>query len=258
MTSNGPIELEARRDALNAVLESKEFSRSPALARLLKYLCEKTFEGKIHEIKEFSIATELYGRQQDFADKRDSVVRVEVSRLRKRLLHLYEEEGVGHPVRILIRAGTYQPEFERAASDPPVPLAVPMPMPSLVLQPIAKPLFARYALFSGLGLLLLLGVGFIVFPRAVPGKQPAAVSLQPAPVRAIGDTQQPVRILAGSSTERSVDRFGAEWLGDRYFNGGDQNRWEIAGKEMGVPNRAIRGAPDQLMFRTFRFGAFSY
>src|SRR3954470_6364031 len=60
MTSNTQILPEERRAALNAVLESKEFSRAPALAKLLTYVCEKTFEGRVHEIKEFSIATEVY------------------------------------------------------------------------------------------------------------------------------------------------------------------------------------------------------
>jgi hypothetical protein len=59
------------------------FSRAAALAKLLKYLCEKSFEGRVHEIKEFSIATEVYGRSESFGEKRDSVVRVEMSRLRK-------------------------------------------------------------------------------------------------------------------------------------------------------------------------------
>ncbi len=67
-----------------------------------------------------------------------------------------------------------------------------------------------------------------------------------------------MRILAGSSTERSVDRFGVEWLSDRYFVGGEQNHWQFGGKEMGVPVRTIRWAPDQLYFRSFRFGNFSY
>ena len=79
MPSNTEIRSDERRAALNAVLESKEFSRAPALAKLVKYLCEKTFEGRVHELKEFSIATEVYGRSETFGEKRDSVVRVEVS-----------------------------------------------------------------------------------------------------------------------------------------------------------------------------------
>src|SRR3954451_22965885 len=112
MKTTGEILLEDRKAALSAVLESKEFARAPALVKLLKYLCEKSFEGRVHEIKEFSIATEVYGRSESFGERRDSVVRVEVSRLRKRLRNYYEDKGAHHALRIVIPAGTYQPEFE--------------------------------------------------------------------------------------------------------------------------------------------------
>ena len=84
------------------------------------------------------------------------------------------------------------------------------------------------------------------------------MSAGPGAAPAAGGARRPVRILAGSSTERSVDRFGVEWLSDRYYVGGEQNHWQFGGKEMGVPVRTIRWAPDQLYFRSFRFGTFSY
>lgn len=46
-----------------ALMHGSMVSRAPALAKLLIYLCEKTFDGKVHEIREFSIATEVYGRR---------------------------------------------------------------------------------------------------------------------------------------------------------------------------------------------------
>ena len=110
MTSKIDVNFSEKQSELSAVLESREFQRSPALARLLKYLCEKTFQGKIHEIKEFSIATEVFGKDQNFGDRRDSLVRVEVSRLRRRLQHYYETEGADHGLRIMIRAGAYRPD----------------------------------------------------------------------------------------------------------------------------------------------------
>src|SRR3954467_2689020 len=121
MTSNLQTQLEERRTALNTVLQSKEFSRAPALAKLLKYLCEKTFQGRENEIKEFSIATEVYGRSETFGERRDSVVRVEVSRLRKRLVNYYAEEGLEQPLRIVIPAGTYAPEFDPLTRAAPAP-----------------------------------------------------------------------------------------------------------------------------------------
>src|SRR5881227_2240502 len=130
MKTTGDSLLEDRKAALSAVLESKEFSRAPALAKLLKYLCEKTFEGRVHEIKEFSIATEVYGRSENFGEKRDSVVRVEMSRLRKRLVNYYAEEGLQQPLRIVIPAGTYAPEFEPQAIGVTMPADLPPAPPS--------------------------------------------------------------------------------------------------------------------------------
>jgi hypothetical protein len=242
MTSKSDILLEDRRAALTAVLESKEFSRAPALAKLLKYLCEKTFDGRVYEIKEFSIATEVYGRTEDFGEKRDSVVRVEVSRLRKRLLKYYAGEGADQPLRIVIPAGTYQPEFEPQTLSA-APPAVPSATPKLPWKYAA--LIAASLLLTAVALMM------VIRNRPVP----PAPTVRTAPAIAPG---APVRILAGSSTEKSVDRFGVEWSGDRYFVGGEQNHWQFGGKEMGVPVRMIRWAPDQLYFRSFRFGNFTY
>jgi hypothetical protein len=75
------------RSELEAVLSSREFVRSPSLAKLLRYLCEKSFSGRIQEIKEFSIATEVFGRDRNISEKGDTVVRVEVHRLRKIIKH---------------------------------------------------------------------------------------------------------------------------------------------------------------------------
>ncbi|MFN7938637.1 MAG: malectin domain-containing carbohydrate-binding protein [Bryobacteraceae bacterium] len=249
MTSNQEALLEERRASLHAVLVSREFSRSPALAKLLRYLCEKTFEGRVHEIKEFSIATEVYGRGETFGEKRDSVVRVEVSRLRKRLLNYYSSEGAQQSLRIVIPPGTYQPEF------------VPFPIPdALPIEPQAEALPRTPRLWIAVSACGMLVLGLAVFyfgyrakPVAPPTPRNAAANYAPPAV-----SPNPIRILAGSSTQRSVDRFGAEWLSDRYFVGGEQNHWQFGGKEMGVPVRTIRWAPDQLYFRSFRFGTFSY
>jgi hypothetical protein len=253
MPSKPEILLEERRAALNAVLESKEFSRAPALAKLLKYLCEKTFEGRVHEIKEFSIATEVYGRNENFGERRDSVVRVEVSRLRRRLRDYYAGEGAHHSLRIVIPAGTYQPEFEPQTLPSTEPPAIPpSPLPRPWWKQAVTIWVAAGVLLTLAGLAILMrGRPVAVTPTAVP-RTAQTNSTPPATV------QTPIRILAGSSTEKSVDRFGVEWMRDRYFTGGEQNHWQFGGKEMGVPVRTIRWAPDQLYFRSFRFGNFSY
>lgn len=247
--------LEERKAALDAVLKSKEFARAPALAKLLRYLCEKAFEGRAHEIKEFSIATEVYGRSETFGETRDSVVRVEVSRLRKRLRNFYAEEGAGQAIHIVIPAGTYQPEFEPHTTTTVVPL------PPVESPPAApKDQRSRWPIWVGACLLIAIAGGLLYFRTTPqPAQQPALARTIPRPQNAVASgVARPVRILAGSSTEKSVDRFGVEWGADRFFVGGEQNRWEFGGKEMGVPVRNVRFAPDQLYFRSFRHGSFSY
>jgi hypothetical protein len=266
MTSNFDIDLMDRYSELNAVLQSKEFSRSPALARLLKYLCEKAFQGKTHEIKEFSIATEVYGKDQSFGEKRDSLVRVEVSRLRRRLQRYYETEGAAHAIRIVIKAGAYRPEFERItdSADPGEPEVSANPElaekqeASPADRVIPRPRWAAYAAIAASALIVVAvvaGRSRVVEKSIAPSaKRPEVPAVAPM---AAGGTSA-IRILAGSPTERSVDRFGVEWLGDRYFIGGEQNKWGFGGQERLAPRAVVRGAPDQMQFRSFRYGAFSY
>jgi hypothetical protein len=77
------ISWEEERAELQAVLRSPLFSRTPTLTHLLSYLCEKTFAGEIDQIKEYSVAIDVFDRQESFDQDTDSIVRVQANRLRK-------------------------------------------------------------------------------------------------------------------------------------------------------------------------------
>src|SRR5579863_1451827 len=94
---------------LQSVLSSGIFNRAPNLAHVLTYVCEKYFEGEAEQIKEYNIAVEALGRPAVFDQKRDSIVRVEAHRLRRRLREYYEAEGADHSIRIDIPPGQYAP-----------------------------------------------------------------------------------------------------------------------------------------------------
>jgi hypothetical protein len=66
------------RAALEAVLTSGTFIGRVRLANLLQYICKKYFEGTTDAIKEYSIATDVFGRSPSFDQATDSIVRVEV------------------------------------------------------------------------------------------------------------------------------------------------------------------------------------
>src|SRR6204780_1551274 len=99
------------RAALYAVLTSGIFENKPRLANLLKYICERHFDGDTGTIKEYSIATDVFGRGQSFDQATDSIVRVEAFRLRKKLREFYEGEGGDQLIEIVVATGHYRPEF---------------------------------------------------------------------------------------------------------------------------------------------------
>ena len=102
---------EAERRELDWLLTSGVLGRSGNLARVLKFICEERFAGRAHQIKEYTIATEALGRRPDFDPNSDTIVRVTVHSLRKRLLEVYQNEGAGRPMRLVVPPGHYDPCF---------------------------------------------------------------------------------------------------------------------------------------------------
>src|SRR6478672_11479594 len=117
------------RHELDSILASGILSRAPNLAQVLTYVCAKYFEGAAEQIKEYNIAVEALGRPADFDQKRDSIVRVEAHRLRKRLREYYEADGADHAIRLEIPPGQYAPMFTASS-----PLAPSLSAETLVVQ----------------------------------------------------------------------------------------------------------------------------
>src|SRR5215471_3850173 len=99
------------RHELDTVLASGIFNRAPNLELLLKYVCAEYFEGSAAQIKEYNIAVEALGRPANFDQKRDSIVRVQAHRLRKRLNEYYETDGASNAIHIHIPPGQYATHF---------------------------------------------------------------------------------------------------------------------------------------------------
>jgi hypothetical protein len=119
--------------ALEKVLRSKVFSRADAIRQILKFVVETAIKGDADRIKEYSIATEGLGRRPDFDPKADSIVRIQMQRLRKRLEEYYSDEGAGDPLRIVVPAGHYVPVFHAfPKARPPLQSQelIPEPQPS--------------------------------------------------------------------------------------------------------------------------------
>jgi hypothetical protein len=101
----------AEREELDWLLTSGVLGRSGNLTRVLTYICEEHFQGRADQIKEYTIATEGLGRRSDFDPQTDTIVRVIIHSLRKRLREVYESKGAHRPLRLIISSGSYAPSF---------------------------------------------------------------------------------------------------------------------------------------------------
>lgn len=96
----------------NRILASRHFHGSERLAQFLRYILQQTLEGRSEEIKEYVIGVTVYRKGHDFDPRIDSTVRVEASRLRRKLASYYEHEGKGDVIIITVPKGGYIPSVE--------------------------------------------------------------------------------------------------------------------------------------------------
>ncbi|HEX8955418.1 MAG TPA: hypothetical protein VF798_04055, partial [Burkholderiaceae bacterium] len=86
----------------------------PRMRRLLRTLVEKTLYCAGRDINEFTIGVEVFGRDEStYCTGEDSLVRVQVGRLRERLNVYYAGPGQDASLVISIPLGTYVPQFRR-------------------------------------------------------------------------------------------------------------------------------------------------
>ena len=84
---------------------------SESLCKLLRYLAKHALDHPGVSIKEFQIATEVFGRSPDFDPQLDSMVRVQAGRLRSKLAEYYASDGSEDPIAVALPRGTYVLSF---------------------------------------------------------------------------------------------------------------------------------------------------
>lgn len=250
------VSWEAERSELQAVLRSPLFSRSPTLTHLLSYLCEKKFAGDSDQIKEYSVAVDVFDRRDTFDQDSDSIVRVQANRLRKRLSDYYSSEGVAHSMRITIPVGQYIPAFEKmtAAESTSSSLTPQTDAQDDLPQPKWAPGRALVWLLGGTIFVLLIVVlliigGLLGREKSRPLPTTRSPSIQQETPESVGlPVGEEVRILAGT-TRKYVDHAGKLWNPDSYFSGG-----------AAVPSAVqhIWRTQDPIVYRNSRQGDFTY
>jgi len=106
----------AREDLAQAeierILRSDTFRNSDSLRRLLRFLADATLSGEAEQLKEYTIGIDALGKPASYDPRQDSVVRIQVGRLRQKLAEYYRTDGKENPFVVEIPKGRFKLNFE--------------------------------------------------------------------------------------------------------------------------------------------------
>lgn len=106
--------VEPRLVEVDRLVNSHTLHGSESLCKLLRYLAEHAIRKPGVALKEYQIATEVFGRPAEFDPQLDSLVRVQAGRLRSKIAEYYASEGAEDPILVELPKGTYSLTFHAA------------------------------------------------------------------------------------------------------------------------------------------------
>lgn len=99
--------IDAVRGQVNKILETGAFAGSRKLSRLFVFLVDQAIDGR--SFNEYSIALDVFQKDESFDPRLDPMVRVYVRRLRDKLNQYRTTTGLQDPVEIVLPPRTYVP-----------------------------------------------------------------------------------------------------------------------------------------------------
>lgn len=118
MTGEPTVAAEASRELLHRVAASPQFQKANRLRELLLYVGERSLQDPNCVLHEQEIGVDVLGRRPDYDTSHDTLVRVQVSQLRKKLQEHFAGEGHNEPLIIEIPKGSYVPVFRLRTDEP--------------------------------------------------------------------------------------------------------------------------------------------
>ena len=113
--SHSTLSSEEVESQLERVLASPTFRSTDRLSAFLRFIVTETLAGRSDKIKGYTVATKVFGRPRDFDPVVDPIVRIQATRLRRRLAGYYAGDGMNDPIRMEIPKGAYVPVFSWAS-----------------------------------------------------------------------------------------------------------------------------------------------
>src|SRR6266436_3438522 len=101
---------------IERLVSSRVLHGSESLCKLLRYLAKHALDHPGTPVKEYQIATEVFGRPADFDPQLDSMVRVQAGRLRTKLAEYYNTEGATDRIVVELPKGSYAVAFHERAN----------------------------------------------------------------------------------------------------------------------------------------------
>jgi hypothetical protein len=135
------------RELIERVAASPQFQKSKRLRDLLLYLAERALNDPNCTLHEQEIGVDVLGRPTDYDTSHDTLVRVLVSQLRKKLNEHFAAEGHDEPVIIEVPKGSYLPVFRPRPEDFPRTEAAPL-KPVFAMRPLAGGMLAGMLLMA--------------------------------------------------------------------------------------------------------------
>src|SRR6185503_7002277 len=136
---------------LERLLQSQALHGSESLRAFLRFVVLKSVDNQDGDLKEYTIAVEVFGRNVSYDPRSDSVVRVQAGRLRSKLLEYYATEGKDDKVLIDLPKGHYAPVFSahpRGSNGSPVLNGAVAASPLVVAEPPAGKIGTRLTLVA--------------------------------------------------------------------------------------------------------------
>jgi hypothetical protein len=117
-------------DQIEKLTHSHALRKAESLCKLLRYLANHALAHPGVPLKEYKIATEVFGRPADFNPQADSAIRVQAGRLRLKLVDYYSHEGLADSIIVEMPNGAYTLDFHLREIARPIALPAPVIFPS--------------------------------------------------------------------------------------------------------------------------------
>lgn len=171
---------QAYLNQVDRIVHSHTLRKAESLCKLLRYLADHALAQPGVPLKEYQIATEVFGRPEDFDPQADSAIRVQAGRLRLKLLDYYSHEGASDTIIVELPNGHYTLSFHHRDVPAPAPILVPPKLAPSVEEP-APPKKARGLLIAVVALSVLLLAALITIATLYANLNFARATHQPEP-----------------------------------------------------------------------------